>query len=85
MIMFKFFKKETNSILEEINDRLKLNASNNYRDATIDNLKELEAQFIVLQQKGKLNDSQISYYRNKIDSYKEEFKNFTHKAQKAGW
>lgn len=83
--MFKIFKRETHSLLEEINERLKLNASNNYRDATIDNLNELEVEFERLKAAGKLNEIQIRHYGDKIAGYKEEFKNFTHKAQKAGW
>ena len=40
--MLRFLKKVTQRELEDINEQLRLNASNNYRDATLDNLKELE-------------------------------------------
>lgn len=37
--MLRFLKKVTQRELEDINEQLRLNASNNYRDATLDNLK----------------------------------------------
>lgn len=83
--MLKIFKREKHSLLEDINEKLKLNASNNYMDATIENLNELETEFERLKASGKLNEVQIRHYEDKIAGYKEEFRNFTHKAQKAGW
>ena len=43
--MLRFLKKVTQRELEDINEQLRLNASNNYRDATLDNLKELETKY----------------------------------------
>lgn len=71
--------------LEDINEQLRLNASNNYRDATLDNLKELETKYRELSEKGRLNKEQSEHYSKMIDDYKAEFKGFTHKEQKAGW
>lgn len=77
----------TNKHLEKINDILKLNASNNYRDSTLENLKELEDKFNELNLKKKLSSKQVKHYTELISNYKNEFKDFTHKAQnkKAGW
>lgn len=83
--MLRFFKKVTQRELEDINEQLRLNASNNYRDATLDNLKELETKYSELSEKGRLNNEQSEHYRKMIDDYKAEFKGFTHKEQKAGW
>lgn len=48
--------------LEDINEQLRLNASNNYRDATLDNLKELETKYRELSGKGRLNKEQSEHY-----------------------
>ena len=55
------------------------------RDATLDNLKELETKYRELSEKGRLNKEQSEHYGKMIDDYKAEFKGFTHKEQKAGW
>lgn len=83
--MLRFLKKVTQRELEDINEQLRLNASNNYRDATLDNLKELETKYRELSEKGRLNKEQSEHYSKMIDDYKAEFKGFTHKEQKAGW
>lgn len=83
--MLRFLKKVTQRELEDINEQLRLNASNNYRDATLDNLKELETKYRELSEKGRLNKEQSEHYGKMIDDYKVEFKGFTHKEQKAGW
>lgn len=83
--MIRFLKKVTQRELEDINEQLRLNASNNYRDATLDNLKELETKYRELSEKGRLNKEQCEHYGKMIDDYKAEFKGFTHKEQKAGW
>ena len=83
--MLRFLKKVTQRELEDINEQLRLNASNNYRDATLDNLKELETKYRELSEKGRLNKEQSEHYGKMIDDYTAEFKGFTHKEQKAGW
>lgn len=83
--MLRFLKKVTQRELEDINEQLRLNASNNYRDATLGNLKELETKYRELSEKGRLNKEQSKHYGKMIDDYKAEFKGFTHKEQKAGW
>lgn len=60
--MLRFLKKVTQRELEDINEQLRLNASNNYRDATLDNLKELETKYRELSEKGRLNREQSEHY-----------------------
>ena len=62
--------------------RLKLNASNNYRDATKEDLAELSERYEALKSAGKLNEKQITYYRSRIIEYTDKLKNFSHKTQK---
>ncbi|MBO4653043.1 MAG: hypothetical protein J5649_06985 [Lachnospiraceae bacterium] len=82
--MFSFFKKETHSELEQILTRLHLNASNNYRDATKEDLEELKKRYAELMDAGKLNEKQIEHYRIKITEYTGRLANFSHKTQKVG-
>ena len=70
--MLRFLKKVTQRELEDINEQLRLNASNNYRDATLDNLKELETKYRELSEKGRLNKEQSEHYGKMIDDYKAE-------------
>jgi chromosome segregation ATPase len=82
--MFSFFKKETHSELEQILTRLHLNASNNYRDATKEDLEELKERYAELLDAGKLNEKQIEHYRIKITEYTGKLQNFSHKTQNVG-
>ena len=69
--MFGFIK--THKVLEIIHQRLKMNAENNYRDATLQDLKELEDSFQKLKEINKLSKRQKEYYSSIIIRYKEEF------------
>ncbi len=80
--MFSFFQKETHPELEKILERLRLNAENNYRDATKDDLAELEQRYNELLDAGKLNKKQIDHYRNTIISYGIKLQYFSHNSQK---
>lgn len=79
------FQKSTNKELEKILQRLKLNAENNYRDATLEDLGELEARFKELCDAGKMNEKQKTRYSGLISAYKTKLKGFTHKEQVAKW
>ncbi len=74
-----------NKKLDEIVQSIQMNFSNNYKDAAQLNLKEFENTLEQLENENKLNDKQKSYYREKLSSFKEEMKNFTHKDQKPTW
>ena len=83
--MFDFLKKETHPELEPVLQRMRMNAENNYRDATLSDLAELKEHFSELSEQGRLNDKQKAYYSGLISRYTTEFKGFTHKEQKTRW
>lgn len=76
---------KTNKNMEIVHQRLKMNAENNYRDATMQDLKEMEDLFEDLKSKGKISKRQIEYYSAIIEKYRLEFKGFSHKEQIASW
>jgi hypothetical protein len=80
--MFSFFKRETHPDLEKILLRLRLNAENNYRDATKEDLEELKARYEELKAAGKLNQKQLDHYSEVITTYGVKLQNFSHKTQK---
>ncbi|MBR6020534.1 MAG: hypothetical protein IK055_10005 [Lachnospiraceae bacterium] len=80
--MFSWLKKETHTELEEIMTRLRLNAENNYRDATKEDLAELKKRYEELLAAGKLNSKQEEHYRIKITEYTGKLQNFSHNSQK---
>ena len=82
--MFSSFRRETHPDLEKILLRLRLNAENNYRDATKEDLGELSTRYEELKSAGKLNDKQIDHYKEVITTYGVKLQNFSHKTQKVG-
>lgn len=80
--MFSFLQKATHGDLERILERLRLNASNNYRDATKEDLAELTQRYEELKNAGKLNQKQTDYYRKMIAEYGIKLQNFSHNSQK---
>lgn len=84
--MFDFLKKVgKNKQLDEVVQCIQMNFSNNYKDAAQLNLKEFENTLKQLENENKLSDKQKVYYEEKLASFKEEMKNFTHKDQKPTW
>ncbi len=83
--MFDFLKSSKHSGLDAIVQRIQMNMENNYKDAAQMNLAELEELFHKLDESGKLNDKQKTYYESLIDSLRIRMKNFTHKDQKPFW
>lgn len=84
--MFGFFKdKGKNRQLEEIMQRLQVNAANNYKDAAQLNLKEYEEALQELKAAGTLKGTQLEYYEEKLQELRIQMKNFTHKDQKPYW
>ena len=75
-------KRETHPDLEKILLRLRLNAENNYRDATKEDLEELKARYEELKAAGKLNQKQLDHYSEVITTYGVKLQNFSHKTQK---
>lgn len=84
--MFGFLKGNgKNKQLEEIMRRLQMNVANNYKDAAQLNLKEFEEKMTELKESGKLNDASQAYYEDKLQGFKTQLRNFTHKDQKPYW
>ena len=84
--MFDFFKRTgKNKRLEGIIESIRMNLSNNYKDAAQMDLKEFGEALEELSEAGKLSEMQKSYYEVILSEFKENMKNFTHKDQKAGW
>ena len=84
--MFSFLKKTgKNKYLESILESLRMNLSNNYKDAAQQDLKEFETALKELTEAGELGKGQISYYGVKLSEFQQNLKNFTHKDQKVGW
>ena len=83
--MFDFLKGKTNKELETILTRLKLNESNNYKDATQEDFKEFCEKYHELDEAGKLNFRQKENYSSVISLYEVKLQGFTHKDQKPYW
>lgn len=84
--MFGFLKRNgKDQQLEEIMRRLQMNVANNYKDAAQLNLKEFEERLAELRASGKLNDTSLAYYEDKLQEFKTQLRNFTHKDQKPYW
>lgn len=80
--MFDFFKNiGKNRQLEEVVQSIEMNAANNYKDAAQASLKEYEALFHKLKENNVLSEKQKAYYEEKLENYKIDMKNFTHKDQ----
>ena len=82
-----FFRKKTgcNRQLDEKLQRIQMNYENNYKDAAQMNLREFEALLTEIAGKGKLSETQKSYYNDKLSEYNSRMRNFTHKDQKPFW
>ncbi|MGN1147183.1 MAG: hypothetical protein ACI4TB_02090 [Lachnospiraceae bacterium] len=84
--MLDFLKKAgKNKQLEELIQRIQMNVANNYKDAAQLNLREFEVLFAELESTGKMSEKQRAYYSEKLATFKEQMKNFTHKDQKPTW
>jgi len=84
--MFNFFKNSQKAReLDSIIGRIEMNASNNYKDEAQAALKELEIRFNEMVEAGGLSERQRHEYSGAISAYKQKFKGYTHKDQKATW
>ena len=84
--MFNFFKNSKNAReLDGIITRIEMNASNNYKDEAQAALRDLDNRFNEMVAAGLLNERQKHEYSSRISAYKQKFKGYTHKDQKATW
>ena len=61
------------------------NMQNNYKDAAQEGLREFEARLKQMTEAGELSDAQRSDYTQRLSSYKEKMKSYSHKDQKPYW
>ena len=80
-----FFKSKEEKELDGIIKRLEMNMSNNYKDNTQDNLKELEAAMDGFRASGKMKPAIQAKYEDILAGYKEKMKGYSHKDQKPYW
>lgn len=87
--MFRFMEKLVKSRyykqLDEVIERIEMNLSNNYKDAAQQDLKEFGELLEEMKKEGNISGGQFSYYENKLSTFQEKMKNFTHKDQKPFW
>ena len=79
------FKSKEEKELDSIIQRLQMNMSNNYKDASIDDFKDLEATMNTVRASGKLKDKVLAKYEAILDEYREKMKGYSHKDQKPYW
>ena len=79
--MFSIFGAKKNSKLESICARIDSNVANNYKDAAQEALKEYEETLKQIE----LSPKQRTMYQDRLATYKETMKGFTHKDQKPYW
>ena len=84
--MFKFLKNSKNAReLDGIIARIEMNASNNYKDEAQAALRDLEKRFDEMVEARCLSERHMHEYSGAISAYKQKFKGYTHKDQKATW
>jgi hypothetical protein len=84
--MFEFIKNiGKNKKLEAVIARLRMNMSNNYKDAAQADYKELLDLYDEISDSGVLSDKQKKYYNEVIEDYSVKMRNYTHKDQKPYW
>ncbi|MCR4648445.1 MAG: hypothetical protein K5776_05130 [Lachnospiraceae bacterium] len=79
------FKSKYEKAMDDVINKIRVNMSNNYKDAAQDNLAEFEKLFNSLCEEGKIKDKTKENYSKILDEYKEKMKGYTHKDQKPYW
>ena len=83
--MFDFLKGSTNRELEMLLTTLKLDESNNYKDAAQADFRKFCERFEELKNSGRLNEKQKANYSGIEEYYSKKLVGFTHKDQKPYW
>ncbi len=81
----RFQKAGKNRQLNEIIQKIEMNASNNYKDAAQEGLRELEEKLKELEAAGIVNGRQKEYYEERLAAFQKQMHKFTHKDQKPTW
>ena len=80
-----FFGVKKNQTLETLIAKVRMNQSNNYKDAAQENFRDLQEAYEELLSSGKLNEKQKAHYSEIIGILRGELDKFTHKDQNARW
>lgn len=80
-----FQKTGKNKQLNAIIQKIEMNASNNYKDAAQDGLRELEEVLKELEAAGTVSGKQKEYYEERLAVFQKQMEKFTHKDQIATW
>ncbi len=83
--MLSMFKSKEEKEIEEYLQKLKLNMSNNYKDAAQDNFKCFKAALDRGLLSGKIKGKKKEAYMSLLDEYEKKLQGFTHKDQKPFW
>ncbi len=79
------FKSKYEKDLDIKIERIRMNMSNNYKDAAQMNLAELDEALKTYVEEGRIKGKSRFYYEEQVVLYKEKLKGFTHKDQKPYW
>ncbi len=79
------FGVKKNQVLESLIAKVRMNQSNNYKDAAQENFRDLQAAYEELLSSGKLNEKQQAHYSEIVGILRGELDKFTHKDQNARW
>lgn len=79
------FKSAAQKDLEALLQKLKLNMSNNYKDAAQADFKRFREAYEGYLAAGKLKGAQIEEYKSIMAEYEKKLAGFTHKDQKPYW
>lgn len=83
--MFSFIRSKEEKEIEEHLRKLKLNMSNNYKDAAQDNFRRFKAALDAGIASGKIRGKKKEEYMALLDEYEKKLQGFTHKDQKPYW
>lgn len=79
------WKSKYEKHLDELLSNLKLNMSNNYKDAAQEDFLKYEEAFEQYKDEGRLKGKALEYYSSQLGSYRVRLMGFTHKDQKPYW
>lgn len=79
------FKSRYERELDTLVARIEMDMSNNYKDNAQADLRDLEARYGELKAEGVLREKDAAAFENRIQTYRERLKGYTHKDQKPYW
>lgn len=80
-----FFKSKEENRLDILIEKIKMNLSNNYKDAAAKSLQDFVSQFEAYKTTGVLKSKVIPYYEDQLATYSEKISGNSHLDQKPYW